>query len=207
VVIGKKAYRPWFTIGDNGGQMPLDRQDAGLGEIDFKGKTVLEIGCAEGLVSFANLKRGAKLVHGIEYRDRAVEVARSMAGILGHQQAAKFFQGDIRQTRTVLNQASMLERYDIVMAMAVLQKVADQATIFRQLLAKCASTMVLRLPERALYRYRLLNRQWSWGPADPVEVAKEEGFSLAWESCGYPKGKPPFPVTGEAWLGVFQRNS
>lgn len=207
VAIGMKKYRPWFIIGENGGQMPFDRQDAGLDHVDFKDKTVLEIGCAEGLVSFANLKRGAKLVHGIEYRDRAVEVAQSLAGALGCTQQARFFHGDIRQTETVLNQSGMLEQYDIVMAMAVLQKVANQVTVFCRLLRKCSSTMVLRLPERALYRHRVLKRQWSWGTADPVKIAQAEGFSLTWESSGYPRGKPPFPVTGEAWLGVFTRNT
>ena len=201
----KGAYRPWFVIGDNSGQWDIERQDAGLSQIDFKNKTVLEIGCAEGLVSLQNLKRGARLSHGIEFRERAVEVAKSIAGVLGQSDSAKFFWGDIRAADKVLNQGGMLDRYDIVIAMAVLQKVPNQAEIFSKLLAKCASTMVLRLPERKLYRFRMFSRQWSWGSSDPVEVAKRNGFKLAWESCGYPKGKPPFPVSGEAWLGVFER--
>lgn len=78
----KSSYRPWFKIGDNGGQWDITRQDAGLSEINFRGKTVLEIGCAEGLVALQNLKRGARLSHGIEFRERAVEVAKSIAGVL-----------------------------------------------------------------------------------------------------------------------------
>jgi len=203
----KGAYRPWFIIGDNGGQLDIERQDAGLSQIDFKSKTVLEIGCAEGLVSLQNLKRGARLSHGIEFRERAVEVAQSIAGVLGKSDSAKFYWGDIRATDTVLNQSGMLDRYDIVIAMAVLQKVPNQPEIFGKLLAKCSSTMVLRLPEKKLYRFRMFSRQWSWGSSDPVEVARRNGFRLAWESCGYPQGKPPFPVSGEAWLGVFERQN
>ena len=203
----KGAYRPWFIIGDNGGQLDIERQDAGLSQIDFKNKTVLEIGCAEGLVSLQNLKRGARLSHGIEFRERAVEVAQSIAGVLGKSDFAKFYWGDIRATDIVLNQSGMLDRYDIVIAMAVLQKVPNQPEIFGKLLAKCSSTIVLRLPERKLYQYRLFRWRYSWGASDPVEVAKQNGFKLLWESCGYPQGKPPFPKTGEAWLGVFERQN
>lgn len=203
----KGAYRPWFIIGNNGGQLDIERQDAGLSQIDFKNKTVLEIGCAEGLVSLQNLKRGARLSHGIEFRERAVEVAQSIAGVLGKSDSAKFYCGDIRAAETVLNQSGMLDQYDIVLAMAVLQKVPNQPEIFGKLLAKCSSTMVLRLPERKLYRFRMFSREWSWGSFDPVEVAQRNGFKLAWESCGYPQGKPPFPTNGEAWLGVFEKQN
>jgi SAM-dependent methyltransferase len=201
----KSGYKPWFRIGDNGGQWDISRQDAGLDEIDFKGKTVLEIGCAEGLVALQNLKRGAKLSHGIEFRERAVEVAKSIAGVLGLSASAKFYWGDIRDTRRVLNQTGMLEKYDVVIAMAVLQKVPNQPEVLGKILEKCAATLVLRLPLRELYKYRLFRWRYSWGVVDPVEVARKNGFKLVWESCGYPQGKPPFPKTGEAWLGVFER--
>jgi SAM-dependent methyltransferase len=201
----KSSYRPWFKIGDNGGQWDITRQDAGLSEINFRGKTVLEIGCAEGLVALQNLKRGARLSHGIEFRERAVEVAKSIAGVLGVSDTAKFYWGDIRDTRNALNQPGMLDKYDIIIAMAVLQKVPNQPEVLGKILEKCSTTLVLRLPVRKLYKRRLFRWRYSWGIADPVEVAKQNGFKLLWESCGYPQGKPPFPKTGEAWLGVFER--
>jgi Methyltransferase domain len=205
----KSNYRPWFKIGNNGGQWDIARQDAGLSEIDFKGKTVLEIGCAEGLVSLQNLKRGAKLTHGIEYRERAVEVANSIAGVLGLGDVARFYWGDIGDTTNAFSQPGMLERYDVIIAMAVLQKVTNQPRVLGKILEKCGSTLVLRLPFRKIFRYRFFPLRHSydnsWGPVDPVEVAKQNGFKLLWESTGYPQGKPPFPKTGEAWLGVFER--
>jgi 2-polyprenyl-3-methyl-5-hydroxy-6-metoxy-1,4-benzoquinol methylase len=201
----KSNYRPWFKIGDNGGQWDIARQDAGLAEIDFKDKTVLEVGCAEGLVSLQNLKRGARISHGIEFRERAVEVAKSIAGVLGLSETAKFYCGDIRDTPAVLNQPGMLERYDIIIAMAVLQKVANQPEVLGKILQKCSKTFVLRMPVRKLYKYRLFRWRYSWGVVDPVDIARQNGFRLLWESCGYPQGKPPFPKTGEAWLGVFER--
>ncbi len=198
-------YRPWYIIGDNGGQVPLTRQYAGLNAVDVAGKSVLEIGCAEGLVSLENLKRGARLVHGLEFRERAVEVARSMAGILGLSDRAKFYRGDIRNPDAAFNQPGMLGQYDVVMAMAVIQKVPRQEFVFEKFMEKSKSTAVVRFIDRQLYRHRLLRTAWSWGASDPVAVAARKGFKLTWESCGYPIGNPPFPMIGGSWLAVFER--
>lgn len=200
-------YRPWFIIGDNNGQVPLSRQFAGLQTIDFAGKSVLEIGCAEGLVSLEIVKRGARLVHGIEYRERAVEVARSMAGVLGLNDRMKFHRGDVRNMEAAFVGSELLAAYDIVLAMAVLQKVPDQQRAMAYLLGKCDATFVLRMPARKLHRYRFFRTAWSWGDVDPVDVAGRHGFALMRESCGYPQGNPPFGLRGEAWMAVFNRES
>jgi SAM-dependent methyltransferase len=198
-------YRPWYIIGDNEGQVPLSRQFAGLQAIDFVGKSVLEIGCAEGLVSLEIVRRGAKLVHGIEYRERAVEVARSIAGVLGLNDRAKFWHGDIRDRARIFAQPGILQRYDIVLAMAVLQKVPDQVSAFVDLLARAESSIALRMPARRLSRYRLLRTAWSWSESDPVATAAAHGFAMTWEACGYPEGAPPYSLAGEAWLALFER--
>ncbi len=89
--------------------------------------------------------------------------------------------------------------------MAVLQKVPNQPEVLGKILEKCATTLVLRMPKRELHKHRLFRWRYSWEVVDPDEVAKQHGFKLLWESCGYPQGKPPFPKTGGAWLGVFER--
>jgi 2-polyprenyl-3-methyl-5-hydroxy-6-metoxy-1,4-benzoquinol methylase len=200
-----KPFHPWFIIGDNNGQVSVERQYSGLHVIDFAGKTVLEIGCAEGLVALENRRRGAAVVHGVEYLERAVEVARSLAGVLGVNDHVKFFQGDVRDLKQMFGQPGMLPVYDIVLAMAVLQKVPNQERSMADLLRRCGSTFVIRLPMRRLHRHRLIRTGWSWGACDPVEVAVKNGFELKWESCGYPRGEPPFSMEGEAWMAVFER--
>lgn len=198
-------YRPWYIIGDNNGRVALPRQYAGLNAVDLAGKSVLEVGCAEGLVSIENLKRGARLVHGIEFRERAVEVARSMVGILGLSDRAKFYSGDIGDPDTAFNQPGMQDKYDVVMAMAVIQKVPRQGSVLRKLLAKCTGTFVFRLGERRIYNYRFVRTGWSFAGEDPVALIESEGFHMQWESCGYPEGEPPFPMEGDSWMAVFKR--
>ncbi len=193
-----KPYKPWFIIGDNGGQVHIQRQASGLSQVDMKGKTVFELGCAEGLVSLYCEERGASIVHGLEKRVRAVEVARSLAGYAKKSDKVKFFQGDLLKPKKALNQEGMLPQYDIVMANAVLQKVNKSADILQTILERCTQTAVLRAIDRNLS----VSRRRS---TDIVDFAAKRGFKLDWEACGYPQGEPPYSLDGEAWMGVFHR--
>lgn len=200
--IGKfwKPYRPWHVIGDNGGQVRIERQWSGLSSIDMKGKSVLDVGCAEGLVSLkCESEGGAALVHGVELRPRAVEVARSLAGYSGVSGHVKFFQGDLSNPEPVLSQPGMRDKYDVVIANAVIQKVKARALrLMDAIMAKADDVLVVRLPERNV-------QHGSSGRVDPVAHADKAGFDMVWEACGYPAGDPPYPLEGEAWLAVFRR--
>lgn len=193
------GYRPWFILGDNNGQIPLKRQLLGLSEIDVKGKTILDVGCAEGMMALHFIENGAKLAHGIEIRPRAVEVAQSIAGYTGVSDKAKFWEGDLRKPDEALNQDGMLSEYDVVFAMASLQKTKGKGGhVMQKIAEKCAGTLIMRLPFREI--------QTGWKTkSDPAEVLEQVGFELTRESCGYPTGKPPYPMEGGSWLGVFTR--
>lgn len=193
-----KPYKPWFIIGDNGGQVHVKRQTSGLSQIEMTGKTVLDIGCAEGLTSMQCEERGAVLVHGIEKRTRAIEVARSLAGYAKKSDRLKYFQGDLLRPDTALDQDGLLPQYDIVLANAVLHKVTKSAQLLRLILDRCKETIVIRAIDRNLAVTR-------WRSTDIVDYAAMRGFELDWEACGYPQGDPPYPLEGEAWMGVFHR--
>jgi 2-polyprenyl-3-methyl-5-hydroxy-6-metoxy-1,4-benzoquinol methylase len=193
-----KPYKPWFIIGDNGGQVHIKRQSSGLSQVDMKGKTVFELGCAEGLVSLYCEERGAALVHGLEKRVRAVEVARSLAGYAKKSDKVKFFQGDLLSPEKALNQEGMLPQYDIIMANAVLHKVTKSSQVLRMILDRCNETIVLRTIDRRLSISH-------WRSTDIVDFAAKRGFELDWEACGYPQGDPPYSMEGEAWMGVFHK--
>ena len=196
-----KPYRPWHVIGDNNGQVHIERQWSGLSSIDMAGKTVIDIGCAEGLVSLKCEAQGASLVHGVELRPRAVEVARSLAGYSGVSDHVKFFQGDLAKPVPALNQPGMNESYDIVIANAVIQKVKSRAVLLMDaIMEKAHDQLIIRLPLREVQSGRS-------GRVDPVERAGQAGFEMVWEACGYPAGVPPFPLEGEAWLALFRRTS
>jgi len=194
-----KPYRPWHIIGNNGGQVPFDRQWKGLNTLDLQGKTVIDIGCAEGLVSMKCCEEGAALVHGLELRERAVEVGRSIAGYSGKSDQVKFFQADLSRPEQALNLPGILPKYDVVIANAVIQKVKKRASrALEAVLSKASDQLIIRLPERAV-------QTKNGGTVDPVERAQAAGFEMVWEACGYPEGEPPYPIEGEAWLALFRK--
>jgi len=194
-----RKYQPWFIIGDNGGQVPLKRQLMGLQDIEVEGRSVLDVGCAEGLTSIHMAGRGATLVHGVELRERAVEVGQSLSGFAGMNDKVRFYHGDMRQPSRALSQPGMLERYDVVLAMASIQKLKAQAVPAMRLLAQmCAATFVVRLPEPDIPDGRRRTRA-------VADVLAEQGFAMKWEACGYPQGEPPWPMEGGSWLAEFAR--
>lgn len=194
-----KPYRPWHIIGDNGGQVPFDRQWRGLHNLELKGNSVLDIGCAEGLVSMRCAEEGASLVHGVELRERAVEVARSLAGYTNNAEHVKFFQADLSRPEQALNLPGMKQQYDVVIANAVIQKVKKRASrLLEAVLSKASDQLLIRLPKRAV-------QTKDNSTVDPVERAKAAGFEMQWEACGYPEGDPPYPIEGEAWLALFKK--
>jgi len=194
-----KAYRPWYIIGENGGQIPLKRQILGLQTIEVENLSLLDLGCAEGLTSIHMAKRGARLVHGVELLDRAVEVGRSLAGFSGLSDQVRFFIGDLRQTEEALSQDGLLHNYDVILAMASLQKLGQRAVpALKHIASMCNQTLVIRLDKRALpdgFRKS----------ADPAEIVQQQGFKMKWEGCGHPQGDPPYLMEGGSWLAEFER--
>ena len=164
------------------------------------GKTLLDIGCAEGLISILCVERGATLVHGVEVRERAVEVARSLVGFNGMSDRVKFFYGNLQYPEEALGQPGLLPKYDIVLANAVFHKVRKSAELMQKALNMCNETIVIRLPKREV-RVKL------WKTTDLVDFAARSGFQMEWEACGYPQGEPPYSMEGEAWMGVFRKVS
>jgi SAM-dependent methyltransferase len=200
-----RPYRPWYVIGKNGGEVTLDRQFAGLHLINFKDKSVLELGSSEGLVSLEMVKRGAKLVHGLELRDRAVEVARSIAHVTGNDGRMQFWNGNLLGAPSAFAQPEMLQQYDVVTAMAVLQKIPDQPRVLNCMLDKCKHTFVIRLPIPKAFQYRVRKTAWSFKGQDVVPLIESQGFVMRWKADGYPTGdKPEFGQT-DAWMAVFDR--
>jgi len=196
-----RDYQPWFIIGDNGGQVPLKRQLMGLQNIVVEGRTVLDVGCAEGLTSIHMALNGATLVHGVELRERAVEVGQSLVGFNGMSDRVKFYHGDMRKPAEALGRRGMLDRYDVVLAMASIQKLKRQAVPVMRLLADmCAETFVVRLPAPDIPDGFKKTRMVG-------DILAEQGFEMKSESCGYPRGEPPWPMEGGSWLAEFSRVS
>ena len=79
-----KRLRGWFNIPDRPGPRTVAQQLLGLDQlfVECKGKTCLDVGCAEGMISIELARRGAIAVHGVEVSKRRVKVGRMRVGTL-----------------------------------------------------------------------------------------------------------------------------
>lgn len=130
--------KPWFHFEGRGGHRTLDQQMQGLSLLmrSVKNATVLDVGCAEGLITIEMAKCGATALHGVEIRHPAVEDANLSRGDL----PITFEVGD-------LNAWAPQRHYDVLVMLAILHKLKDPKAVLRRLLL-CASPdlIVLRLP-------------------------------------------------------------
>jgi trans-aconitate methyltransferase len=116
----------------------LDQQTKGLEHISFLGRTVLELGCAEGLMSKWMIDRGAASVTGIDVRSDFIEEARRQcAGLPCHFRVL-----DLNEEFPVWG------RYDIVMALAVLHKLRMPSVVAGTFAHAAGQTLVVRLPPK-----------------------------------------------------------
>ena len=135
---GKQSVnKGWFSTPGRPGDRTLDQQLNGLDRLFMaaRGKTVLDVGCAEGLISIELAKAGAIAVHGVEIVPEHVKVANKLRGDL----PVTFEVGDANVWQPKRN-------YDIVIALALLQKVRNPTAVAARLAAAAIDMVVLRLP-------------------------------------------------------------
>jgi 2-polyprenyl-3-methyl-5-hydroxy-6-metoxy-1,4-benzoquinol methylase len=74
-------HKGWFTTAERPGDRTLDQQLCGLDGLQHEcaGKTVLDVGCAEGLISHYLARLGARSVYGIEIVPGHVDMANRAA--------------------------------------------------------------------------------------------------------------------------------
>lgn len=116
----KKFYNAVYKKGERShytkllfakGRMAEDRI-AVLGELSWKGKTVLDMGCGTGETAYAIAKRGAQAVLGVDYSHTAIEAAKKT---YSHPRLSFLCQ----------NVADMKGTYDAVITMGTLEHMDD----------------------------------------------------------------------------------
>lgn len=164
--------RGWFKIqGVQDGDRTLDLQMAGLEPAleAAAGKTVLDLGCAEGLIAREFARRGAIHVRGVEIIAEHLEVARELCKAL----SIDFVVGDLNKL-----QPAEGEVWDIILMLAVLHKTREPERILRLFADAARELLVIRLPGGARDgRYSMPERRGQ----DLVDVAKimsSAGFVL-----------------------------
>lgn len=180
--------KTWFKV-DGKGDRSLELQLTGLDRLwpAIVGRSVLDVGCAEGLISLQCEQAGARLVLGVEIRRDAVAIANERA----FRRRVQFIPGDA-------NTYDPAGRYDVVLLLAILHKLRDPSAAFERYLAACTELCVVRLPHDdwpVLRDPRSGNR-----PHDLAIAAARAGFGLEHVAEGpVADGKPA------EWVGYFAR--
>jgi len=137
--------RRWFAHAGEPGDRTLAEQLAGLEKLReaMPGATVLDLGCAEGLLAREFLSWGARRVDGVEIVPEAVVDARAVLADAIREGRASVHRGSI-MTLDALD--TLDPQYDIVCALAVAQKVERCDLALADIARRARDLLVLRNP-------------------------------------------------------------
>jgi len=164
-------YKGWFSIaGVRPGDRTLKEQMIGLDLAlkEAKGKTVLDLGCAEGLISREFAKAGAKSVLGIELLASHLAVAKVQCRDVPQVQFIQSHLGDYIKARESFPQ------YDIVLALGIIHKLEDPAVPLRFAAQSARSLVVFRAPAKK--HNGLIKSKFTDNMCDVAKIMKSEGF-------------------------------
>jgi SAM-dependent methyltransferase len=182
-----KPLTPWF-----GHDRTLAQQMMGLDRLfaQVEGKTVLDVGCAEGLLSIECAKSGAAFVRGVEIREQAVKDAASR-----WQDNSNFIYD--RHVRFVLGDANVYtptQDYDIVLLLAVLHKLKNPTAACARIVASATDLVVIRLPPE--HAPTIIDERSGSEPHHIGDVMLKAGFDLELATNDGPFGE---------WVGYYRR--
>ena len=178
------SVRQWFTVPGRRGDRTIDEQRKGLDRLfaACDGRTVLDVGCAEGLLAREFVRRGARSVHGVEIVHRHIGIAKDICAGL----PITFEQADV-------NDWEPTQRYDIVAALAVLHKLWNPSAACARLAAAARWMFVLRLPPE--HAPSIVDWRSGDEPHDIAAVMRDAGFELAHTDRGH----------FDEWVGLWER--
>jgi 2-polyprenyl-3-methyl-5-hydroxy-6-metoxy-1,4-benzoquinol methylase len=188
----KKHVKTWFPVRQGKAhERTLAQQMVGLRPLvdEFRmcarrGRplSVLDVGCAEGLIGMEMLKAGASRLHGVELVPERVRDAKRIAA------------NDPRCTFDV-EDAGIYKpsgTYDVVMALSILHKLPDPSAALRRLVENvCDRMVVIRLPPGGPV---VSDRRSGFYEHDLGAVLSSLGFNLEEETEGH---------LGE-WIGFWR---
>lgn len=127
----------WFKTHEHDGDRTIEQQLEGLGDLlaAVPGKTVLDVGCAEGLIDVKLAEAGATSVHGIDIVAKHIEFARRHA-----VPATKYDVGD------AMLYPAKADSVDIVLLLALLHKLRDPVAVAKKFASAAREMVVLRMP-------------------------------------------------------------
>lgn len=139
----------WFAIpGKQDGARTLKQQLKGLAPAlaAAAGKTVCDLGCAEGLIALEFAKAGARSVYACDYNAGMIETARALQPFASRA-SVRFEVKTLEQLIAEEIESDVDWRYDIVLALAILHKLRDPVRALAFLARVCGELAVIRLPK------------------------------------------------------------
>lgn len=140
-----------------------------------RGKTVLDLGCAEGVIGREFARAGASRVLGVESLAGHLEVARLACAA---EPQMEFVQAYLQ---TWIAEHPEPEQFDVVLALGIIHKIEDPAEPLRFACRSCRDLLLFRAPAHAWNGYvkakhgqRNVERKTVHVPT----VMAEEGFAL-----------------------------
>lgn len=156
-----------------------------------EGRSVLDLGAAEGVVGYEFMKRGARLVHGFELDPARVAFARDLFTRAGFSHA-HFRPADLSLWKSFEDDNRDLLRsgYDVVLFLGLYHHLpeATRQDALDGALSRCRSLFAVRTPEK-LARGDDLSR-----------FIRDRGFAFIGE-------EPASGAENMGWLGLFQRKT
>lgn len=144
----------WFKVPGvrPDGDRTVDEQMIGL-ELALArapGKTVLDLGCAEGCISIAFAKAGARSVLGIEALATHLEVAEKLKAGLpwSERRVVRFSCANLKDVIATERASEEIWKYDIVLALGIIHKLPDPGDALRFAASATGELLCFRGPGR-----------------------------------------------------------
>lgn len=164
----RKATHGWFVTDGRPGDRTLEQQIIGLDPLfsHVAGKTVLDVGCAEGLIAMECVRRGAAYATGVEIVPKHVEVGQRLAEKL--------------PCELVIGDANVWEPdslYDVVLLLAILHKLRDPSSACVNLARVAIELCVIRYPASSDGQV-IVDERSNRQPHDIGDVMETLGFRI-----------------------------
>lgn len=186
-----RMRNPWLTIpGVQRGERTLEEQMLGLEPalLVSAGKSVIDFGCAEGLIGLEFVKAGALRLDGFDLRPEFLACAKQQADAGGVADRCQFHEYNLASLCEADRPGSPLPEHgaDIVLALAIVHKLRNPGMALRHMAGFARERVVIRLPKGSsgVIRCKFDPRK----QCDTDEVMPEAGFRLD-QVCDGPRGE------------------
>lgn len=137
------------------GKFPTHKRTAIFDEIDFTGKTVLDVGCNSGQYCLMAKERGAKEVIGVDINTVRIEQGRTLAAHEGLD--VTFYE------QGIFDLGSFKRKFDIVLCIAVLTEVQNIFGAIEQLKGVIGGQALIELDIAKPLVYVSASKKWIKG--------------------------------------------